>query len=149
MHPESDDPKSDNTLLASGQKPKIDRHSINKLRFKESFAEMNENNKSNALTNRTHMSSTIADVINLPNFLITLEEFQSLNLPLINNFRVQQGTQNDKLKKSQSAKISAKHLLLHDKLDRKFMFAIVVLIVFVVFLIVTVLLLVIFKITSN
>lgn len=95
------------------------------------------------------MSSSYVEVINLPAFLITLEEFQSLNLPLINNFRVQQGTQNDKMKKSQNTKISAKHLLLHEKLDRKFMIAIIVLIVFVVFLIVTVLLLVIFKITSS
>ena len=89
------------------------------------------------------------EVIHLPNFLITVEEFQSLNLPLINNFKVQQGRQSDKQKKNLGSKTSGKHLLLHEKLDKKFMIAIVVLIVFVVFLVVGVLLLAIFKLTSN
>ena len=66
----------------------------------------------------------------------------------MNNFRVQQGTEVDRLRGNYN-KITAKNLLLNEKIDRRFCVLIVVLIVFVLLLIAAVVVLVVFKIKKT
>jgi len=79
-------------------------------KLSEAYADTKLARFSTAQTSRTTQSLNYVEMINLPNFLITVEEFQSLNLPLINNFKVQQGTQSDKQKKNSGSKVLGKHL---------------------------------------
>jgi len=96
------------------------------------------------------LASSLVDQVILPNFLISLEQFQNLNLPPMNNFRVQQGTEEEiRRRGNYEGKMSARNLLLNEKIDRKFCLLIVVLIVFVALLIAAVAILVVFKLTNK
>lgn len=92
--------------------------------------------KKNQLQNRAanHISSTYVDQVTLPSFLISLEQFQSLNLPPTNNFRVQQGNA-DSQKNAQNDKNSVKSLMLNQRDDRKLFWLIILLAVFLVILV--------------
>lgn len=82
--------------------------------------------------------------------MISLEQFQNLNLPPMNNFRVQQGSEEEiRRRGNYEGKMSARNLLLNEKIDRKFCLLIVVLIVFVALLIAAVAILVVFKLTNK
>jgi len=90
--------------------------------------------------------SRMVDQVVLPSYILSYEDFQSLKVPLINNFRVQQGA--DVLKQKSAQKLTA-NLLQNRRLDRKFAIFMALIIGIVILLVVTVLVLLVIKLTKK